>query len=89
MTHNLHQQLQQLSKKIHDAEQAVLDAQGSQPELLEQALQQLEEVERELQNAQNESGIEATHNPQFQQTYEQLHDIRQQVQDIKRNNDGF
>ncbi|MFD2043572.1 hypothetical protein ACFSTA_04195 [Ornithinibacillus salinisoli] len=86
MSHNLHQQLQQASKQIKDAQRAVLEAQGSDPELIHQANELLLQADEILQNASEQAGIEATENPQFQQAYEELHDIRQQVQEAHQNN---
>lgn len=83
---NLHQILQQASQQINAAGEAVMQAQGSDPGLLEQAEQQLQQAETELQNAQSQAGTEATENAQFQQAYEQLHDLRQQVQEAQQNN---
>ncbi|PAV28133.1 hypothetical protein CIL05_18685 [Virgibacillus profundi] len=83
---NLHQQLQQASQQIHDAEENVRLAQGSDPNLLEQAEQELKKAEQVLENAQNQAGTEATENAQFQQAFQQLHDTRQQVQEAQQNN---
>lgn len=69
------------------AQQAVLDAQGSDAELLQQAFEQLQQAEQGLEQVQNEAGAVAIENPQFQQAYEQLHDTRQQVQEAQQNND--
>ncbi|MEN2767449.1 hypothetical protein [Ornithinibacillus xuwenensis] len=82
---NLHQKLQQASQMLQDAQQAVMQAGGQDLNILEQAHQKLEQVERELKNTQNQAGTEATENPQFQQAFEDLHDIRQQVQEAQQN----
>ncbi|MUK87951.1 hypothetical protein GMD78_06005 [Ornithinibacillus sp. L9] len=82
---NLHDQLQHASRQVKDAQAAVLQAKGSNPELLEQAEQQLQQAEQILEKAQ-QAGTEATENPQFQQAYEELHDIRQQVKEAQQNN---
>ncbi|MFD2759622.1 hypothetical protein [Lentibacillus juripiscarius] len=84
--HNLHEQLQQASKQIHEAQESARMGQGSDPKLLEQAEQQLQQAEQQLQTAQDQAGTEATENAQFQQAYEQLHDTRQQVQEAQQNN---
>lgn len=76
-----HQKLQQAHKQIISAQQAVLDAQGANNKLIEQAEQQLIQAEQALQALQTNEGTELTENPQFQQAYEELHDIRQQVQE--------
>ncbi|TMN23370.1 hypothetical protein FH966_11000 [Lentibacillus cibarius] len=86
---NLHEQLQQASKQIHDAQESARMGQGSDPQLIEQAEQQLQQAEKQLQQAQNQAGREATENPQFQQAYEQLHDTRQQVQEAQQNNNDI
>lgn len=78
---NLHQTLQQASQQINEAQETILQAQGSNTQLLEQAEQQLKQAEQTLQQAQNQSGAEATDNSQFQQAYKELHDVRQQVQE--------
>ncbi|RDW17357.1 hypothetical protein CWR48_14260 [Oceanobacillus arenosus] len=83
---NLHSKLQQASQLIDEAKDNVRLAQGSDLGLLQQAEQQLQQVEQHLQDVKNESGSEATNNPQFQQAYEQLHDTRQQVQEAQQNN---
>lgn len=79
-----HQKLQQAHKQIISAQQAVLDAQGANNKLIEQAEQQLIQAEQALQALQTNEGTELTENPQFQQAYEELHDIRQQVQEADR-----
>jgi histone-lysine N-methyltransferase MLL2 len=86
---NVHQELVHASEQILAAKQAVLEAQGSDPQLLEQAQQQLIVAEQVLQIAQNKGGTVATENPQFQQAYEQLHDTRQQVQEATQNNNDI
>ncbi|MFD1040276.1 hypothetical protein ACFQ3N_18030 [Virgibacillus byunsanensis] len=83
---NLHQTLQQASKQITEAGDAVRRAQGSNSQLLQQAHQQLQQAEQELQRAQDQGGTTATENAQFQQAYEELHDLRQQVQEAQQNN---
>lgn len=85
---NLHQRLQQASGQIKEAGQAVIQAQGSDDQLLELAQKQLQQAEQELKSAQNTAGTEATDNSQFQQAYEKLHDTRQQIQEIKKNNNN-
>ncbi|WP_164669325.1 hypothetical protein [Virgibacillus doumboii] len=87
MSHqSLHEQLQQASQHLHDAQEAARRAQGSDAQLLEQADQLLNQAEKDLQHARNQGGREATENAQFQQAYEQLHDTRQQVQEAQQNN---
>ncbi|WP_047982267.1 hypothetical protein [Ornithinibacillus contaminans] len=82
---NLHQKLQQASQLLQEAQQAVVQAAGQDMSLLEQAHQKLEQAERELRNVQNQAGTEATENAQFQQAFEELHDVRQQVQEAQQN----
>ncbi|WP_077622928.1 hypothetical protein [Sediminibacillus massiliensis] len=84
---NLHEQLQQISRHLQEAQSSILEARGTDPELMAQAHEQLQRVEQELQDTQHQSGKEATENSQFQQAYEQLHDTRQQMQQLKQNND--
>lgn len=84
----LHELLQQASNRIQEAQEAFREAQGSNETFFEQAVRLLTEGEQVLKNAQQQAGTEATENPQFQQAYEQLHDTRQQLQDIKHNNHG-
>lgn len=86
---NLHERLQQASGQIKEAEQAVLQAQGSDDQLLELAQKQLQQAEQLLRSAQNEAGTEATDNSQFQHAFEQLHDTRQQIQETKKNNNSI
>lgn len=83
---NLHQMLQQASKRIHEAQELGREAQGSNETLLEEALQLLLLGEQQLKNARQQAGTEATENPQFQQAYEQLHNTRQQLQEAEQNN---
>ncbi|MDY0406147.1 hypothetical protein P5G51_012770 [Virgibacillus sp. 179-BFC.A HS] len=83
---NLQQQLDEASSKIKQAQEAILQAQGTDPELLQQAEANLLQAKQKLEIAQNESGTEATENAQFQQAYEQLHNTRQQVQEAQQNN---
>ncbi|WP_164218163.1 hypothetical protein [Virgibacillus sp. YIM 98842] len=83
---NLHQILQQASKRIHEAQAAMRGAQGSNEILLEEALQLLLQGEQQLEHARQQGGTEATENPQFQQAFEQLHDTRHQLHEAKQNN---
>ena len=83
---NLHQELGKISNQIQAAQQAVLKAQGTDSTLLEQAHQQLQQAEDALEDTRIQAGTEATENPQFQQASEELHDIRQQVQEAQQNN---
>lgn len=82
---NLHQALEQASEQVKTAQESVIQAQGSDAQLLEHAEQQLKHAEHQLEQIQSQAGTEATENPQFQQAYEQLHNIRQQIQDVKHN----
>lgn len=81
----LHDTLQRASRQVKEAQEMVIRAQGADQHLLEQAERQLKEAELVLQQAQDQSGTETTENPQFQQAYEQLHHIRQQLQDVTHN----
>ncbi|MBB6452714.1 histone-lysine N-methyltransferase MLL2 [Salirhabdus euzebyi] len=89
MEQNLHEQLQLVSHQIQDAQQTVIDSQGSNAQQLENALDQLQQVEKQLQLAKDQAGTEATENPQFQQAYEQLHNIRQQIAEMKQDDNEF
>jgi hypothetical protein len=80
----LQQTLDQVSQQIQDAQESVILA--TDPKLFDQAWQMLEEAEQELQKAREMAGTDATENPQFQQAYEQIHNIRQRMQEIERNN---
>jgi len=82
---NLHEQIQLAGNKIQEAQEVFQEAQGSNEKLLDQAVQLLMDGERELEQAQNQAGKDATENPQFQQAYEQLHDTRHQLQEVKQN----
>lgn len=82
---NMHEKLQQTSKMLKDAQASVLQAQGQNLQRLEQAEELLNQTENELRNLQNQAGTEATENSQFQQAFEDLHDIRQQVQEAQQN----
>ncbi|MEC5424833.1 hypothetical protein QGM71_15205 [Virgibacillus sp. C22-A2] len=86
---NLHGKLQQISQHIAEAQEAVRLAQGSDPQLLLQAQEQLQQAEKELQQTKDLEGTAATENSQFQQAYEQLHDTRQDIQEAQQNNNGI
>jgi len=81
----LHHQLQQVSKQINEAQAEVLNAQGANLELVEQAEEKIKEARQSLQNIQDENGKEALENAQFQQAFETLHDVRQQIQEVQQN----
>lgn len=82
---NLHEKLQMTSKMLKDAQQAVIQAQGRDLDTLEQAEAMLNQAEHELRSLQHQAGKEAIENAQFQQAFENLHDIRQQVQEAQQN----
>ncbi|HAM79707.1 hypothetical protein [Ornithinibacillus bavariensis] len=82
---NLHEKLQRVSEMVNDAQEAVIQAQGQNLHVLEHAYSLLKQAENELKNVQNQAGAEATENPQFQQAFEELHDVRQQVQEAQQN----
>ncbi|WP_246001165.1 hypothetical protein [Oceanobacillus piezotolerans] len=86
MMENIHTELQQASREINEAQEAVLQAQGRDEHLLEQAEQKIKRAADVLQNIQEHGGLEITKNSQFQQAYEELHDVRQQVQEAQQNN---
>ncbi|WP_068675542.1 hypothetical protein [Oceanobacillus sp. Castelsardo] len=82
---NLHEELQRASVQVNAAQEAVIQAQGRDTQVLDQAEQQLKNAEQILRNLQSEAGTEATQNSQFQQAFEELHDVRQQVQEAQQN----
>ncbi|WP_047986015.1 hypothetical protein [Ornithinibacillus californiensis] len=82
---NMHEKLQQASKMLKEAQQAVIQAQGQDIQTVERAHELLNQAESELQNLQNQAGREAIENSQFQQAFESLHDIRQQAQEAAQN----
>jgi glycyl-tRNA synthetase beta subunit len=82
---NLHQKLQNASHQIISAQETVIQAQGKDAQLIEQAQQQLREAEHVLESLQNEAGTEATHNAQFQQAFEALHNVREQINEYQDN----
>lgn len=82
---NLHEKLQQASKMLKDAQQNIIQAQGQDLQLVEEAQSMLEQAENELRNLQHQAGREAIENPQFQQAFEELHDVRQQAQEAHQN----
>ncbi|WP_330948483.1 hypothetical protein [Virgibacillus sp. MG-45] len=88
-TEKLQLQLQHVSSKIKAAQDAILQAQGTNKTLLEQAYEQLHQAEGELKNAQQTYGTTAINHPHFQQAYEALHDTRQQVQEAQQNIDDI
>ena len=77
---HIHQKLQQASQIIQEAVQTYMEAQGQDPQLMQQTLDQLKQAENQLESVQQEGGKEATDNPQFQQAYEQLHDMRERIE---------
>jgi len=83
---NMHQELQQVSSQIKEAQASVFQAQGSDARMLEQAELIIQEARQNLQMISKQNGTEATGNAQFQQAYEELHDIRQQIQEAQQNN---
>ncbi|MGM8212266.1 hypothetical protein ACLIBH_05640 [Virgibacillus sp. W0430] len=85
MRQDVHNQLQQASQQIKSAQGAVLQAQGSDEGVLNQADEQLQQAEHVLRRIQEDAGWDITKNAQFQQAFEQLHDVRQQVQEAQQN----
>lgn len=83
---NIHQNLQEASHIIQEAQQTAINAQGTDAEELRRAQEKLERAEQELNQARMQGGLEAVENPQFQQASEQLHDTRQNVQDALQQN---
>lgn len=81
----LHQELQQVSSQINQAQEDVLNAQGANMELVEDAEIKIEQARQALQTLQNTNGKEALENTQFQQAFETLHDVQQQIQEAQQN----
>jgi len=82
---NFQQRLDVASKQIKDAGEFVFVAQGSDAKSIQQAHQLLQQAEQQLDSTQSLYGVEVTENSQFQQAFEQLHDMRQQVTEAKAN----
>lgn len=82
---NLHDELQIASSQVNAAQEAVIQAQGQDAQMLEMAEQALNQAEQVLRGLQDQAGREATENAQFQQAFEELHDVRQQVQEAQQN----
>jgi len=85
----LHQQLQQISQQINAAQEDILRAQGSDLQLIEEAELKIQQAHEQLKMLQNQNGTKATENAQFQQAFEELHDVRQQIQEAQQNNNDI
>lgn len=83
---NQHHEIEECTKQVKQAYQMIVQAKTNENmEQLEQAQQQLLQAEEHLKSTQERFGSEVLNNPQFQQTEEQLHDARQEI-DLFRNN---
>lgn len=81
----LHDELQRVSRQIKAAQEDILIAQGSNAKIIEQAEMKIQEVRDKLQLLQEKNGREAINHPQFQHAFEELHDVRQQIQEAQQN----
>ncbi|BAC15254.1 hypothetical protein [Oceanobacillus iheyensis HTE831] len=83
---NQHQEIQECTNQVKQAYQMIIQAKTSgNMEQLAQAQEQLLQAEEHLKYTQERFGTEALNNPQFQQTEEQLHDARQEIELFKNN----
>ena len=81
-----HHEIERCTNQVKQAYQMIVQAKtNGNIEQLEQAEQQLLQAEEYLKATQAHFGSEALENPQFQQTAEQLHDARQEI-NLFRNN---
>ncbi|WP_419893113.1 hypothetical protein [Oceanobacillus kimchii] len=83
---NQHHEIEKCTNQVKRAYQMIVQAKtnGDMDQLM-QAQQQLLQAEEHLKATQQRFGNEALNNPQFQQTEEQLHDARQEIE-LFRNN---
>lgn len=81
----LHDQLQQVSRQITAAQEDILIAQGSNTETIEEAEMKIEQARATLQMLKEQNGREAIDNAQFQNAFEKLHDVSQQIQEAQQN----
>ncbi|HLR80393.1 MAG TPA: hypothetical protein VK119_07395 [Bacillota bacterium] len=77
--YDLQQQLQQANELIKKAQSDVGKTQSLDEASLEQAHEQLQQAEFHLEDVQKKAGREATKHPQFQQAFQQLHNMRRQI----------
>ncbi|MUV36487.1 hypothetical protein JNUCC1_00289 [Lentibacillus sp. JNUCC-1] len=84
----LTERIQQAHAQIKDTETMIGDAQGSDTSVYDQAIDELNKAEASLKSIQSSAGKSATENPQFQQAYEQLHNLRGDIQELNENNLG-
>jgi len=93
MTHqNPHQQIQLATQLVQASMESIQRAKDSatvNEQQFQHATEQLQQAEAELRQAQQQFGDQALQNPQFQQTEELLHDLRQQLQKIERQQKGY
>ncbi len=82
----LHQQLELAAQQFTNAYQLIQQAKtnGDEQELL-QAQDQLLQLDHLLKSAQIQAGEEALENAQFQQTFEKLHNARQEIEEFRQN----
>jgi hypothetical protein len=82
-----HQQIELATEQFTEAYQLLQEAKtnGDEEQLL-QAQQQLLQVDSLLKATQYHAGEQALENPQFQQTFEKLHNARQEIEEYRQNN---
>ncbi len=78
--HNVQATLDQISRLLQSVQQQIMETQGKE-ETLESSIKQLEEIEQQLATVKADGEIET--NPQFQQAFEQLHDLRRNVNHLR------
>ncbi|MFD1337011.1 hypothetical protein ACFQ4N_15790 [Oceanobacillus iheyensis] len=85
---NQHHEIEQCTVQVQQAYQLIEQAKSANGDMeqLMQAEQQLLQAEQHLKATQHQFGNAALENAQFQQTEEQLHDARQQIDTIKQQN---
>ncbi|SHH01055.1 hypothetical protein [Virgibacillus chiguensis] len=83
----LHQQLELATQQFTDAYELIQQAKtsGNEEELM-QAQNQLLQVDHLLKETKYQAGQDALDNPQFQQTFEKLHNARQEIETYRQNN---
>ncbi|WP_077317937.1 hypothetical protein [Virgibacillus proomii] len=82
-----HQQIELATEQFSEAYQLLQEAKtnGDEEQLL-QAQQQLLQVDSLLKATQYHAGEQVLENPQFQQTFEKLHNARQEIEEYRQNN---
>ncbi|CQR46487.1 hypothetical protein BN1058_00748 [Paraliobacillus sp. PM-2] len=73
---NIQVELDNISHMLQHTQQNVMEAQGEK-EQLNSSILQLKEIESQLEKIKLNQEMES--NPQFQQAFEQLHDLRRNI----------